>query len=119
MTRSVVRTATCAAVGVALLAPGAAQAATKLTADVGPGFTITLKNAAGKKVTRLKAGAYTILVRDRAANHNFHLLGPGVDKRTALAFKGRQTWQVRLRRGAYRYVCDPHAFTMKGAFRVV
>ena len=119
MKRSIARTATCVAVGAALLAPGSAQAATKLTATVGPGFTITLKNAAGKRVTSVKAGAYTIVVVDRATNHNFHLSGLGVNKRTGLAFKGRQTWNVRLRKGTYRYVCDPHAFNMKGSFRVV
>ena len=125
MNRSITRTATCAVIGAALLAPAAAQAAPpkKLTAGVGPGFTITLKNAAGKKVTSLKAGAYTIVVVDRASNHNFHLIGRGVDKKTGLAFKGTlngaRAWKVTFRKGTYRYVCDPHALAMKGSFRVV
>lgn len=120
MKRSVIRTATCAAVGAALLAPGSAQAAVpRLTATVGPGFTITLKSAAGKKVTSLRAGAYTVVVRDLGSTHNFHLKGAGVNKATGVPFKGRRIWNVKLRRGVYTYVCDPHAFTMKGAFKVV
>ena len=120
MKRSVVRIATCAAVGAALLAPGSAQAApTRLTATVGPGFTITLKNTAGKKVVSLKAGAYTIVVRDLGSTHNFHLTGLGVNKRTGVPFKGNMIWAVKLRKGVYKYVCDPHAFSMKGAFKVV
>lgn len=119
MKRSIVRTATVAAVGAALLAPGSAQAATKLTATVGPGFTITLKNAAGKKVTSLKAGAYTIVVKDVASNHNFHLTGAGVNKKTSVSAKVTTTWNVTLKKGTYKYVCDPHAFTMKGSFKVV
>jgi len=117
--RSIVRTATCAAVGAALLAPGSAQAATRLTATVGPGFTITLKNVAGKKVTKLKAGAYTITVRDVASNHNFHLTGKGLNRATGVAVKGNRVWNVMLKRGVYKFVCDPHAFTMKGQFSVV
>ena len=42
----------------------------------GPGFTITLKKA-GKKVTTLKPGRYTITVADKSANHDFVLTGPG------------------------------------------
>lgn len=119
MKRSIIRTATLAAVGVAVLAPAPAQGATRLTATVGPGFTITLKNAAGLKVRRVKAGAYTIVVRDLARNHNFHLKGLGVNKATGLAFKGARIWNVRLRKGVYTYVCDPHSFTMKSALRVI
>ena len=49
---------------------------TKLTGTVGPGFTITLKKA-GKKVTTLTAGTYSITVVDKSNIHNFHLRGPG------------------------------------------
>ncbi len=116
---SVLRTATCVAVGAALLAPGSAQAApTRLTATVGPGFTITLMNKAGKKVNRLKPGLYRIVVRDRSGGHNFHLTGAGVNKATSVGYVGTRTWTVRLRKGVYRYVCDPHAHNMKGSFRV-
>jgi plastocyanin len=88
-----------------------------LTATVGPGRTISLRSGTSR-VSRLKAGRYRIVVRDRSSSHNFHLRGPGVNKRTAVRFKGTATWTVTLRRGRYRFVCDPHAAVMKGSFRV-
>jgi plastocyanin len=91
---------------------------TRLTATVGPGATISLRTAAGRRVTRLRRGRYRITVRDRSASHNFHLRGPGVNKRTTVRFRGTRTWTVTLRRGLYRFVCDPHARRMRGSFRV-
>lgn len=89
-----------------------------LTATVGPGATISLRLGA-KKVTRVKAGRYRIVVRDRSHLHNFHLTGPGVNKKTTVVFHGNRTWTVTFRKGAtYRYVCDPHKGRMKGSFRV-
>ena len=96
---------------------GSGTATPKLTGTVGPGFTITLKKGS-TKVTKLKAGKYTIVVKDLANNHNFHLKGPGVDKKTSTPAKGTKTWTVTLKKGTYRYVCDPHASLMKGAFKV-
>jgi plastocyanin len=91
----------------------------RLVGTVGPGFTITLRTAAGGAVRSARAGLYTIVVRDRSRMHNFHLVGPGVNRRTAVAFRGTVTWRVRLRRGAtYRFVCDPHARGMRGSVRV-
>lgn len=89
-----------------------------LTATVGPGATISLRNSRGARVTRLKAGRYRIVVRDRSTMHNFHLSGPGVNKRTTARFRGTATWTVTFRKGrTYRFVCDPHAKRMKGSFR--
>ena len=86
--------------------------------SVGPGFTISLKSG-GKKVTSLKAGTYRFDVSDRSPIHDFHLSGPGVNKViTAVSFQGRRSVTVKLKRGMYRYVCDPHASFMKGSFRV-
>ncbi len=103
----------------ALSVPSTAQAARPtLYATVGPGFTITLKTAAGKTVRRLKPRAYRIVVRDRSSDHNFRLLGRGVNKSTPVGFTGTTRMTVRLRRGVYRYVCDPHADEMRGSFRV-
>jgi plastocyanin len=90
----------------------------RLTATVGPGATISLRTATGRRVTKLRRGRYRITVRDRSASHNFHLRGPGVNKRTAVGFRGTRTWTVTLRRGLYRFVCDPHARRMRGSFRV-
>ena len=89
-----------------------------LTATVGPGATISLRTSRGARVTRLKAGRYRIVVRDRSTMHNFHLSGPGVNKRTTVRFRGSTTWTVTFRKGrTYRFVCDPHAQRMKGSFR--
>lgn len=111
---------TAAGVAGALLAPASVQAtpqAGKLAATVGPGFTITLKSG-GKTVKTLKAGAYTITVKDLSNIHNFHIKGPGVNKDSGVAAKGTKTWKVTLKKGTYRYVCDPHATSMKGSFKV-
>ena len=104
-----------AAVAVAV---GPASAATpRLVGTDGPGFTITLVKGT-KKVSSLKAGKYMITVRDKSNIHNFHLRGPGLNKATSVSFVGNKTWTVTLRKGIYRYVCDPHATSMKGSFRV-
>ena len=101
----------------ALVVAGPASAATRLVATVGPGFTISL-TMGGRKVTSLKAGTYTVTVRDKSNIHDFHLKGPGVSKATAIAFVGTKTWTISLRKGRYSYVCDPHAANMNGAFTV-
>ena len=104
----------------ALTLPAVAQpAAPKLLAVVGPNDTISLKKGSAA-VRTLKAGTYTIVVRDRADDHNFRLAGPGVRKQTGIASTGTVTWTVRFQRGKmYRFWCDPHAGEMKGSFRVV
>lgn len=104
----------------ALILPLRAEAAVqRLSGSVGPGFTITLKTAAGAKVTTLKAGTYTIVVRDRSAQHNFQLRGPGLNRvLSGVAFTGTKTVTVRLRAGKYGFVCEPHAGVMHGSFRV-
>jgi plastocyanin len=100
------------------LLPADAMTAPKLSGTVGSGFTITLKQGTTKLKT-LKAGTYTINVRDKASIHNFHLFGPGVNKKTAVSAVGTQTWTVKLKPGKYTYQCDPHALSgMKATFRV-
>jgi plastocyanin len=97
---------------------GTTAAPTKLTGTVGPGFTITLKRN-GRKVTRLPAGRYRITVSDRSSAHNFRLRGPGVNRQiTRVSATGPRRVVLTLRRGRYTYVCDPHASTMRGSFRV-
>ena len=101
----------------ALALTGIAQAASTLTGTVGPGFTITLTQG-GKKVTKLKAGTYTIKIADKSNIHNFHLTGPGVNKKTSVGGTGSTTWTVKLKAGTYKFICDPHASIMKGSFKV-
>jgi plastocyanin len=103
----------------ALVLAGVAGAQeTKLFGTVGPGFTISLRDAQGQPVTRLDAGEFEIQVEDRSEEHNFHLRGPGVDVSTAVETTGEQTFRVSLVDGRYTFVCDPHAPTMRGAFDV-
>lgn len=98
--------------------PPAPTPARRLVATVGPGATISVAKAAGTRVRTVAAGTYRITVRDRSARHNFHLIGPGVNRKTGVAFRGTVTWTVRVRAGAtYRFVCDPHARFMRGSFR--
>ena len=104
----------------ALLGPGSSEAATpKLIGTVGPGFTISLKTAAGKNVTTLKRGTYAITIKDRSRMHDFRLRGPGVNRvLSSVAVMGTKTATVRLAAGRYQFVCQPHASGMHGAFRV-
>jgi plastocyanin len=104
-----------AAIVAALAVPSALAATPTLTGTVGPGFTITLKQ--GKtKVSKLKAGKYVFKIADKASIHNFHLKGPGVDKKTSVPKTGNSTWTLTLKKGKYTFVCDPHASFMKGSF---
>jgi len=102
----------------ALVVVVSASAATPTLNGVdGPGFTISLKKG-GKKVTSLKAGKYKIVVKDLSNLHNFHLSGPGVNKKTGVGSMGTSTWTVTLKKGTYKFVCDPHVAIMKGSFKV-
>jgi plastocyanin len=102
----------------ALVVVASASAATPtLNGTDGPGFTISLKKA-GKKVSSLKAGKVKIVIKDLSNIHNFHLTGPGVNKKTGVGAQGTFTWTVTLKKGTYKFVCDPHAAIMKGSFKV-
>jgi plastocyanin len=102
----------------ALVVVASASAATPtLNGTDGPGFTISLKKA-GKKVSSLKAGKVKIVIKDLSNIHNFHLTGPGLNKKTGVGAQGTFTWTVTLKKGTYKFLCDPHAAIMKGSFKV-
>ena len=92
----------------------------RLQALVGPGYTISTRTMAGARIRTYTGGRVDLIVRDRSRAHNFHLIGPGVNRRTTVAFRGTRTWRLTLRRGTYRFLCDPHARDprMRGSFRV-
>ena len=96
----------------------AATAPTALFGSVGPGFSITLRDAQGNAVTRVEPGEFEIEVDDKSEEHNFHLSGPGVDVSTDVAAVGKQTFKVTLANGRYTFVCDPHSLQMRGSFNV-
>jgi plastocyanin len=110
---------TAVVVGALALSAPSQAAPPKLTGTVGPGFTITLTRQ-GKKVASVKAGTYSITVSDKSNIHNYHLIGPGVNKEiTSIGFVGTKTVVVKLKKGTYRFICDPHASIMKGSFKVL
>ena len=78
----------------------------------GPGFTITMSKRT------VKAGTYVITIRDRSAIHNFHLTGPGLNKKTSVPAVGTSKWTVKLKKGTYKFVCDPHVAVMRGVLKV-
>jgi plastocyanin len=86
--------------------------------EVGPGFKIEVEKG-DNDLKKTKAGMYRIHVEDKSSIHNFHLIGPGVNKKTSVSFKGETNWTIRLKPGRYTYQCDPHAASgMKGHFTV-
>jgi plastocyanin len=104
-----------AAVGAAFLvtaAPSFAATTPTYQGTVGPGFTIKMST----KPT--KAGKIKLVVADKSSIHNFHLTGPGVNVKTDVSQTGTKTFTVTLKKGTYRFVCDPHASQMKGSFKV-
>ena len=107
-----------AVTAVAFSLAGTGTAATvRLTATVGPGYTITLKKGT-VKVKTLKRGKYTIAIRDRSSEHNFHLRGPVNRTFSSVGWTGSKTITIVLKPGRYSYVCDPHSDEMIGGFRV-
>jgi hypothetical protein len=110
------------ALAVAVPALGAPAKNPKLKATVGPGFTISMTTKPKK------AGTYDIVVSDKSSAHNFHILGPGLPVKNTKTVKvatevskvGTFTLAgLKLQAGkTYRFVCDPHASSMKGSFKV-
>ena len=70
------------------------------------------------KLRSIRAGTYRIKIEDKATIHNFRLRGPGINRATSVPRRSEQIWTVKLRKGTYRFLCDPHAATMRGTFRV-
>jgi len=110
----------------AVLVPASARpqsTSNELTGAVGPGFTISLRDANGNLVSHLARGAYHITVKnlsDPATGvvHNFHLTGPGGVDLATTADPGTTTFDVTLVDGTYRYQCDFHPLQMHKTFTV-
>jgi plastocyanin len=110
------------AAAVALAGSAGASAPAKLIGNTGihDAFKITLSDATGKAVKRLKAGSYKFVIHDGSALHSFALDGPnGFAKDfTTVPFKGTKTVTINLRKGKYKYYCAAHESTMFGHFTV-
>jgi hypothetical protein len=90
----------------------------KLTASVGPAKRISLRDSTAAKVTTLSGPVNAVItVNDRSRVDNFHLSGPGVNKRTGIGFRGHVTWHFMLSAGKYVYRSDKHK-TLRGSVTV-
>ena len=107
------------AASIAIGATATTTAVPKLHGTIGPGFTISLKNASGKRVTTLTHGTYSFVVKDEASIHNFTLNGPGIKNKmiTGTSFVGTKTATLTLKKGTYSYFCTVHP-TILGTFKV-
>jgi hypothetical protein len=91
----------------------------RLTATVRASGKIVLGTSYGDPVTGLEAGRYNIAVTDASRTDDLHLVGPGVNRRSGLAFKGSANWTLEFRNGIYRYRSDrPHS-KLHGSFIVL
>lgn len=81
------------------------------TAAVGPKKTISVK----PKPTL--PGPATIVVNDRSKTDNFHLSGPGVNRKTGVKTRGKVTWNLTLAPGTYTYKSDKTK-KLRGTFTV-
>lgn len=107
-----------AAVALTMSTAASASQVRRLSAWTGPSRAnpslvvgVSASRIGGPLVKHLRAGLYRIQVR-APDDMPFHLLGPGVDRRTAYrpptwcCESGKTvyvTWTVRLKRGVYRY----------------
>ena len=115
ITRSVLVVAAAALV---MAGPASSKALPQLFGTVGPGSTFIFKDKAGKQVSSLKPGKYTITVQDFSKIQNFHLVGPSLNLKTSLRGKGSTGWAIILKAGTFRYYSDGSPSKLKGSFRV-
>ena len=78
---------------------------------------ISLKTSSGAKVKTLAAKKYKLTVSDASNKQNFHLTGPGVNKKTGVAARTKATWTLTLKPGKYTYKSDKSR-TLRGTFKV-
>jgi hypothetical protein len=62
---------------------------------------VTLKNKAGKQLTKLRKGRYTMTVQDLSTRGGFRITGPGLKKATGQKFIGATIWGISLKPGKY------------------
>jgi hypothetical protein len=89
----------------------------KLTAQVGPKRSIIVKSSSGARVTKLAAGKYKLTVKDLSKTDNFHLVGPGVNRKTGVKPRATVAWTVTFRAGKVTYRSDAHRL-LRGSFVV-
>lgn len=91
--------------------PAASQKA-MISGSVGPGMTISVSRH------KVHHGMYTFTVHDKSTMHNWHIVGPGVNRKTPVAKKVTKTFTVQLTKGTYKIRCDVHPLTMRTHIKV-
>ena len=79
--------------------------------------SISLTDANGQRVKVLRQNSYRFVVKDASKAQNFHLVGPGVNRKTQVAATGTRDWTIYLRPGIYVYKSDGNP-KLRGTFRV-
>src|SRR5579862_9302662 len=71
----------------------------------------------GRTPPTIPAGTYTIHVVDDTSEHNFHIMGPGVNQQTDIGGTETDNWTVTFQPGQqYRFQCDEHPDFMWAVF---
>jgi hypothetical protein len=79
---------------------------------------ITLKSAStGLKVRSVVEGTFKVAVTDASKTQNFHLIGPGVNRKTRVRARTKVTWTLALSPGKYTYRSDKKR-RLRGSFTV-
>jgi plastocyanin len=84
---------------------------TAFTGSVGPKKSISLRPKSALP------GPALVTVNDRSKTDNFHLTGPGVNRKTGVKTRGKATWTVTLVPGLYSYRSD-RTKKLRGSFVV-
>src|SRR5437667_297618 len=105
------------AVAVSLPAASTAPPAPALVSGKVSARAISLTSK-GIRVRTLFEGSYRFVVTDSAKTQNFHLTGPGVNRKTGIRAKTKATWNLKLTPGKYVYRSDKNrrlrrTFTVK------
>jgi hypothetical protein len=88
-----------------------------LHGQVGPKRAISLRDQTGARVKSIPAGSYPVIVKDASRTDNFHLVGPGVNKKTGVRARGTSNWRLSFKTGTYRFSSDAHK-RLRGSFSV-
>ena len=59
----------------------------------------------------------SLFVHDLSTKDDIHLTGPGVNRKTGIAFKGVSKWTVNLQKATYAFRSDAHA-SLRGTLKV-
>jgi len=79
--------------------------------------TISLRKSSGARVKSLPRGKFKLTVSDTSTTQNFHLVGPGVNKKTGVKSRAKSTWTLTLKQGKYTYRSDKNR-KLRGSFSV-